>query len=61
MEILISQHLSDCDGSLRWRDLIPVLSQGITLTSLTVSACGYDMIPESARPVLNRYNIFQLV
>lgn len=61
MEILISQHLSDCDGSDRRRDLIPVLSRGITVTSLTVSARGYDIIPESARPAPNRHSIPQLL
>lgn len=61
MEILISQHLSDCDGSYRQRDLIPILSRGITVTSLTVSARGYDIIPESARPAPNRNNIPQLL
>lgn len=59
MGILISQHLSDCDGSHRQRDPIPVVSQGITVTSLTVSARGYDIIPESAKPVLNRHSVFR--
>lgn len=61
MEILISQHLSECDGSDRRRDLIPVLSRGITVTSLTVSARGYDIIPESAGPALNGHNIPKLL